>query len=74
MTLDASKIYTDVSLLGIVPICLCFRIVTPVSKLNFRVWSHQTLKSDVLLGSATLDIPETLKANDMKRKCMTTAT
>uniref|UniRef100_A0A8C6YUB3 E3 ubiquitin-protein ligase n=1 Tax=Nothoprocta perdicaria TaxID=30464 RepID=A0A8C6YUB3_NOTPE len=43
-------------------------IVTPVSKLNFRVWSHQTLKSDVLLGSAALDIHETLKSNSMKRK------
>uniref|UniRef100_A0A8C8SB35 E3 ubiquitin-protein ligase n=1 Tax=Pelusios castaneus TaxID=367368 RepID=A0A8C8SB35_9SAUR len=41
-------------------------IVTPVSKLNFRVWSHQTLKSDVLLGSATLDVHETLKSNNMK--------
>ncbi|XP_068933678.1 E3 ubiquitin-protein ligase Itchy homolog [Petaurus breviceps papuanus] len=41
-------------------------IVTPVSKLNFRVWSHQTLKSDVLLGSAALDIHETLKSNNMK--------
>ncbi|XP_009975491.1 PREDICTED: E3 ubiquitin-protein ligase Itchy homolog isoform X1 [Tauraco erythrolophus] len=41
-------------------------IVTPVSTLNFRVWSHQTLKSDVLLGSAALDIQETLKSNSMK--------
>ncbi|XP_067382917.1 itchy E3 ubiquitin protein ligase b isoform X2 [Channa argus] len=41
-------------------------IVTPVSTLMFRVWSHQTLKSDVLLGMATLDISETLKSNDMK--------
>uniref|UniRef100_A0A3P8UT19 E3 ubiquitin-protein ligase n=1 Tax=Cynoglossus semilaevis TaxID=244447 RepID=A0A3P8UT19_CYNSE len=41
-------------------------IVTPFSKLSFRVWSHQTLKSDVLLGTATLDISDTLKANDMK--------
>uniref|UniRef100_A0A8C4KSA8 HECT-type E3 ubiquitin transferase n=1 Tax=Dromaius novaehollandiae TaxID=8790 RepID=A0A8C4KSA8_DRONO len=46
-------------------------IVTPVSKLNFRVWSHQTLKSDVLLGSAALDIHETLKSNSMKRKYKT---
>uniref|UniRef100_A0A4W5PK50 E3 ubiquitin-protein ligase n=1 Tax=Hucho hucho TaxID=62062 RepID=A0A4W5PK50_9TELE len=30
-------------------------IVTPFSKLIFRVWSHQTLKSDVLLGMATLE-------------------
>uniref|UniRef100_A0A3B4EMF4 E3 ubiquitin-protein ligase n=1 Tax=Pygocentrus nattereri TaxID=42514 RepID=A0A3B4EMF4_PYGNA len=42
-------------------------IVTPFSKLIFRVWSHQTLKSDLLLGMATLDISETLKNNDMKR-------
>uniref|UniRef100_A0A671YYB2 E3 ubiquitin-protein ligase n=1 Tax=Sparus aurata TaxID=8175 RepID=A0A671YYB2_SPAAU len=41
-------------------------IVTPFSKLVFRVWSHQTLKSDVLLGLATLDISDTLKSNDMK--------
>ncbi|CAI5778071.1 E3 ubiquitin-protein ligase Itchy homolog isoform X1 [Podarcis lilfordi] len=41
-------------------------IVSPVSNLCFRVWSHQTLKSDVLLGSATLEIKETLKANNMK--------
>lgn len=41
-------------------------IVTPFSKLVFRVWSHQTLKSDVLLGMATLDVSETLKNNDMK--------
>lgn len=42
------------------------RIVTPFSKLVFRVWSHQTLKSDLLLGMATLDLSETLKSNDMK--------
>ncbi|XP_059189978.1 E3 ubiquitin-protein ligase Itchy-like isoform X2 [Centropristis striata] len=41
-------------------------IVTPFSKLVFRVWSHQTLKSDVLLGIATLDVSDTLKSNDMK--------
>ncbi|XP_072222791.1 itchy E3 ubiquitin protein ligase b isoform X2 [Leuresthes tenuis] len=41
-------------------------IVTPFSKLVFRVWSHQTLKSDVVLGIATLDINDTLKSNDMK--------
>ncbi|XP_056308569.1 itchy E3 ubiquitin protein ligase b isoform X2 [Danio aesculapii] len=41
-------------------------IVTPFSKLIFRVWSHQTLKSDLLLGVATLDISETLKSHDMK--------
>uniref|UniRef100_H3BIG6 E3 ubiquitin-protein ligase n=1 Tax=Latimeria chalumnae TaxID=7897 RepID=H3BIG6_LATCH len=41
-------------------------IVTPYSKLNFRVWSHQTLKSDALLGKATLNIYDTLKSNNMK--------
>lgn len=41
-------------------------IVTPFSKLVFRVWSHQTLKSDVLLGMATLDVSDTLKNNEMK--------
>uniref|UniRef100_A0A3B3ZIR7 E3 ubiquitin-protein ligase n=1 Tax=Periophthalmus magnuspinnatus TaxID=409849 RepID=A0A3B3ZIR7_9GOBI len=41
-------------------------IVTPVSKLTFCVWSHQTLKSDILLGTASLLINEALKANDLK--------
>uniref|UniRef100_UPI0037E85B99 itchy E3 ubiquitin protein ligase b n=1 Tax=Semicossyphus pulcher TaxID=241346 RepID=UPI0037E85B99 len=41
-------------------------IVTPFSKLVFRVWSHQTLKSDVMLGMATLNVSDTLKSNDMK--------
>ncbi|XP_046892777.1 itchy E3 ubiquitin protein ligase a [Hypomesus transpacificus] len=41
-------------------------IVTPFSKLVFRVWSHQTLKADILLGLATLEISETLKSNELK--------
>uniref|UniRef100_A0A3Q2GLH4 HECT-type E3 ubiquitin transferase n=1 Tax=Cyprinodon variegatus TaxID=28743 RepID=A0A3Q2GLH4_CYPVA len=41
-------------------------VATPFSKLVFRVWSHQTLKSDLFLGQAKLDLSETLKANDMK--------
>lgn len=45
------------------------RIVSPFSKLNFRVWSQKALKSDLLLGTATLDISEALKSNDMKREC-----
>uniref|UniRef100_A0A8C7MCC9 E3 ubiquitin-protein ligase n=1 Tax=Oncorhynchus kisutch TaxID=8019 RepID=A0A8C7MCC9_ONCKI len=45
-------------------------IVTPFSKLIFRVWSHQTLKSDILLGMAALEVSETLKANDMKSECL----
>ncbi|OCT60587.1 E3 ubiquitin-protein ligase Itchy [Xenopus laevis] len=41
-------------------------IVTPFSVLNFRVWSHQTLKSDALIGSASLNLHETLLSNHMK--------
>uniref|UniRef100_A0A4W4EZM6 E3 ubiquitin-protein ligase n=1 Tax=Electrophorus electricus TaxID=8005 RepID=A0A4W4EZM6_ELEEL len=41
-------------------------IVTPFSQLIFRVWSHQTLKADILLGMATLQVSETLKSNDLK--------
>uniref|UniRef100_G3NR11 E3 ubiquitin-protein ligase n=1 Tax=Gasterosteus aculeatus aculeatus TaxID=481459 RepID=G3NR11_GASAC len=41
-------------------------IVTPVSKLIFRVWGHQTLKADILLGMAILEISETLKGNDLR--------
>uniref|UniRef100_A0A671LJP7 E3 ubiquitin-protein ligase n=1 Tax=Sinocyclocheilus anshuiensis TaxID=1608454 RepID=A0A671LJP7_9TELE len=48
-------------------------IVTPFSKLIFRVWSHQTLKSDILLGVATLDVSETLKTHDMKSECLCSA-
>uniref|UniRef100_A0AAY5KUL8 E3 ubiquitin-protein ligase n=1 Tax=Esox lucius TaxID=8010 RepID=A0AAY5KUL8_ESOLU len=44
-------------------------IVTPFSKLIFRVWSHQTLKSDVLLGVATLEVSETLQSNNMNSEC-----
>lgn len=47
---------------------LFYRIVSPVSELIFRVWSHQTLKADILLGMATLDICQILKANDFKRE------
>uniref|UniRef100_A0AAQ4NNW1 HECT-type E3 ubiquitin transferase n=1 Tax=Gasterosteus aculeatus aculeatus TaxID=481459 RepID=A0AAQ4NNW1_GASAC len=43
-------------------------IVTPVSKLIFRVWGHQTLKADILLGMAILEISETLKGNDLRRE------
>lgn len=54
---------------GISALHISNRIVTPFSKLVFRVWSHQTLKSDVLLGLATLDVSDMLKSNDMKSEC-----
>lgn len=44
------------------------RIVSPVSELIFRVWSHQTLKADILLGMASLEICQILKTNNFKRK------
>uniref|UniRef100_A0A672PFH3 HECT-type E3 ubiquitin transferase n=1 Tax=Sinocyclocheilus grahami TaxID=75366 RepID=A0A672PFH3_SINGR len=53
--------------------CLSVRIVTPFSKLIFRVWSHQTLKSDILLGVAMLDVSEMLKTHDMKSECLCSA-
>ncbi|MEQ2184777.1 hypothetical protein GOODEAATRI_011589, partial [Goodea atripinnis] len=56
---------------GFIKTLCVHRIVTPFSKLVFRVWSYQTLKSDVLLGMAMLDISETLKSNDMKKVVQT---
>uniref|UniRef100_A0A8C9TWL5 HECT-type E3 ubiquitin transferase n=1 Tax=Scleropages formosus TaxID=113540 RepID=A0A8C9TWL5_SCLFO len=47
-------------------ICSLHRIVTPFSRLIFKVWSYQTLKADVLLGMAALEVSETLKSNNMK--------
>uniref|UniRef100_A0A3P9J8A3 E3 ubiquitin-protein ligase n=1 Tax=Oryzias latipes TaxID=8090 RepID=A0A3P9J8A3_ORYLA len=41
-------------------------IVSPVSELIFRVWSHQTLKADILLGMASLEICQILKTNNFK--------
>lgn len=46
---------------------LCRRNVTPRSHLDFRVWSHHTLKTDALLGKASLDLIETLRKHDSKR-------
>ncbi|XP_051542583.1 NEDD4-like E3 ubiquitin-protein ligase WWP1 [Myxocyprinus asiaticus] len=40
--------------------------VTAHSQLDFRVWSHHTLKADVLLGRASLDLIETLRKHDSK--------
>ncbi|XP_052451707.1 NEDD4-like E3 ubiquitin-protein ligase WWP1 isoform X1 [Carassius gibelio] len=40
--------------------------ITPHSQLDFRVWSHHTLKADVLLGKASLDVCRTLRKHDGK--------
>ncbi|XP_026097426.1 NEDD4-like E3 ubiquitin-protein ligase WWP1 [Carassius auratus] len=40
--------------------------ITPDSQLDFRVWSHHTLKADALLGKASLDLSGTLRKHDGK--------
>uniref|UniRef100_A0A8C2IN50 E3 ubiquitin-protein ligase n=1 Tax=Cyprinus carpio TaxID=7962 RepID=A0A8C2IN50_CYPCA len=46
-------------------VCRC-RSITPDSQLDFRVWSHYTLKADALLGKASLDLSGTLRKHDGK--------
>lgn len=43
------------------------RNVTPQTTLEFRVWSHHTLKADALLGRATVDLRQALEIHN--RKC-----
>ncbi|XP_039377576.1 NEDD4-like E3 ubiquitin-protein ligase WWP1 isoform X2 [Mauremys reevesii] len=40
--------------------------VTPQTTLEFRVWSHHTLKADVLLGRATVDLRQALETHSRK--------
>ncbi|XP_062847242.1 NEDD4-like E3 ubiquitin-protein ligase WWP1 isoform X2 [Trichomycterus rosablanca] len=40
--------------------------VTPHTKLEFKVWSHNTLKADALLGKATLDLHQALEQHNRK--------
>ncbi|XP_027004984.2 NEDD4-like E3 ubiquitin-protein ligase WWP1 isoform X2 [Tachysurus fulvidraco] len=40
--------------------------VTPHSQLEFKVWTHHTLKADALLGKATLDLHQALEQHDRK--------
>nr|XP_057915318.1 NEDD4-like E3 ubiquitin-protein ligase WWP1 [Doryrhamphus excisus]XP_057915319.1 NEDD4-like E3 ubiquitin-protein ligase WWP1 [Doryrhamphus excisus] len=40
--------------------------VTPQSQVDFKVWSHHTLKADALLGRATLDLVQALEQHDRK--------
>ncbi|XP_039697910.1 NEDD4-like E3 ubiquitin-protein ligase WWP1 [Pteropus medius] len=40
--------------------------VTPQTTLEFRVWSHHTLKADALLGRATIDLKQALLTHDRK--------
>lgn len=41
--------------------------MTPQTTLEFRVWSHHTLKADALLGRATIDLKQALLIHN--RKC-----
>uniref|UniRef100_A0A3Q3MUJ7 E3 ubiquitin-protein ligase n=1 Tax=Mastacembelus armatus TaxID=205130 RepID=A0A3Q3MUJ7_9TELE len=45
---------------------LSFRNVTPCTQVDFKVWSHHTLKADALLGKATLDLMQTLEQHGRK--------
>uniref|UniRef100_A0A8C5VQK4 E3 ubiquitin-protein ligase n=1 Tax=Microcebus murinus TaxID=30608 RepID=A0A8C5VQK4_MICMU len=40
--------------------------VTPQTTLEFRVWSHHTLKADALLGKATIDLKQALLTHNRK--------
>ncbi|XP_075405632.1 NEDD4-like E3 ubiquitin-protein ligase WWP1 isoform X2 [Tenrec ecaudatus] len=40
--------------------------VTPQTTLEFRVWSHHTLKADTMLGRATVDLKQALIAHNRK--------
>ncbi|XP_068604169.1 NEDD4-like E3 ubiquitin-protein ligase WWP1 [Brachionichthys hirsutus] len=40
--------------------------VTPHTQVDFKVWSHHTLKADALLGKATLDLSRALQQHERK--------
>ncbi|KAK9528004.1 hypothetical protein VZT92_014508 [Zoarces viviparus] len=40
--------------------------VTPHTQVDFKVWSHNTLKADALMGKATLDLIQALEQHDRK--------
>ncbi|XP_029447470.1 NEDD4-like E3 ubiquitin-protein ligase WWP1 isoform X6 [Rhinatrema bivittatum] len=40
--------------------------VTPHTTLEFRVWSHHTLKADVILGKTTVDLRQALEMHNRK--------
>uniref|UniRef100_A0A8C5BJZ3 E3 ubiquitin-protein ligase n=1 Tax=Gadus morhua TaxID=8049 RepID=A0A8C5BJZ3_GADMO len=42
--------------------------VSPQSEVDFKVWSHHTIKADSLLGKATLNLRQVLDQHE--RKCM----
>ncbi|XP_053571149.1 NEDD4-like E3 ubiquitin-protein ligase WWP1 [Bombina bombina] len=40
--------------------------VTPQTILEFKVWSHHSLKADALLGKSTIDLKQALETNNRK--------
>lgn len=52
--------------------CLCvfYSNVTPQSRLDLKLWSCHTLRKE-LLGSATIDLLDTLRTHDGKSKNIT---
>uniref|UniRef100_A0A8C6MDP9 E3 ubiquitin-protein ligase n=1 Tax=Nothobranchius furzeri TaxID=105023 RepID=A0A8C6MDP9_NOTFU len=40
--------------------------VTPLTQVDFKVWSHHTLKADALVGKATLDLSQALELENVK--------
>uniref|UniRef100_A0A803TYV1 HECT-type E3 ubiquitin transferase n=1 Tax=Anolis carolinensis TaxID=28377 RepID=A0A803TYV1_ANOCA len=58
--------------------CVCFRMYPPqicefilfiLTTLEFRVWSHHTLKADALLGKATVDLRHALEIHNRRFDC-----
>jgi len=48
----------------------CDSLVTPYSKLDFRVLNHHQFKTDAVLGHVTLDLNALLHKHDGKCKCL----
>ena len=47
----------------------CDRLVTPYSKLDFRVLNHYQFKADAVLGQTTVDLNSLLHKHEGKCKC-----
>uniref|UniRef100_A0A8C5BSU9 E3 ubiquitin-protein ligase n=1 Tax=Gadus morhua TaxID=8049 RepID=A0A8C5BSU9_GADMO len=49
-------VYVHVCVTCVCVLCFSFRNVSPQSEVDFKVWSHHTIKADSLLGKATLNL------------------
>jgi hypothetical protein len=61
-------VYVHVCVTCVCVLCFSFRNVSPQSEVDFKVWSHHTIKADSLLGKATLNLRQVLDQHE--RKCM----